>query len=150
VPQWQPGHYTPLFFLDEAVAFAAGHRPCAECRHRAFLEFASTLSGPGGAPRLRARELDARLGAERSRDVSGRRALTAMPWAGSPDGTFVVVTGGQAVVCGSHLARYDGVSYTYGARETRPRVGAAAVLTPPSAVAVLRAGYQVQIADEAR
>jgi len=31
-PQWASNHYTQLFFLDEAVAFAAGHRPCAECR----------------------------------------------------------------------------------------------------------------------
>ena len=31
-PQWAPNHYTQLFFLDEALALAAGHRPCAECR----------------------------------------------------------------------------------------------------------------------
>jgi len=33
--QWEPNHYTLLFFLDEAVALAAGHRPCAECRRSA-------------------------------------------------------------------------------------------------------------------
>ena len=34
-----PGHYTPLFFLDEAVALAAGHRPCAHCRRSDFFRF---------------------------------------------------------------------------------------------------------------
>lgn len=38
-PQWDPHHYTPLFFLDEAVALAAGHRPCAECRRADFLAY---------------------------------------------------------------------------------------------------------------
>ncbi len=36
VAQWEPNHYTVLFFLDEAVALAAGHRPCAECRRGAY------------------------------------------------------------------------------------------------------------------
>ena len=36
VPQWEQNRYTPLFFLDEAVALAAGHRPCAECRRKAY------------------------------------------------------------------------------------------------------------------
>ena len=39
VAQWEPNRYTPLFFLDEAVALSAGHRPCAECRHNAYREY---------------------------------------------------------------------------------------------------------------
>jgi hypothetical protein len=38
-PLLRPGRYTGLFFLDEAVALAAGHRPCAECRHFAYQSF---------------------------------------------------------------------------------------------------------------
>jgi hypothetical protein len=34
-----PGQYTELFFLDEATAFAAGHRPCAECQRDRFEMF---------------------------------------------------------------------------------------------------------------
>lgn len=151
VAQWQPGRYTPLFFLDEAVAFAAGHRPCAECRYRAFLAFATQLAGSAAdGKRLRAAELDSRLHAERSRDPRGRRILAPLPWADLPDGTFVVTDTGMAVVVGDHLTRYERASNTYGARDSRPRVGTAAVLTPPSAIAVLRSGYQLQIADEAR
>ena len=39
VPLWQPGHYMPLFFFDEAVALAAGHRPCGQCRHQDLTRF---------------------------------------------------------------------------------------------------------------
>jgi hypothetical protein len=59
VEQWAPRRYTPLFFLDEAVAFAAGHRPCGECRHHDYLAYRDT---PGAAS---AGELDARLDAKR-------------------------------------------------------------------------------------
>ena len=45
VPQWQPNRYTPLFFLDEAVACAAGHRPCAECRRAAYNAFRQAGAG---------------------------------------------------------------------------------------------------------
>ena len=49
-----PGPYTELFFLDEATALAAGHRPCAECRHARFLDFC-TLRGSGTSGRRRLR-----------------------------------------------------------------------------------------------
>jgi hypothetical protein len=150
VPQWEPGQYTPLFFLDEAVALAAGHRPCAECRRQAFLAFAGALAESGRGPRPRARAIDARLDAERSRDASGRRILTTLPWADLPDGVFVMADGIPAVVSGDHLTRYDRISNAYSTRDARPQADTAAVLTPPSAIAVLRAGYQPQIADEAR
>ena len=156
VPQWDPRHYTPLFFLDEAVAFAAGHRPCAECRRPAFTAFAAAWAAAHGGQCPHAPELDSRLRAEPARDPDGRRILTGMPWAGLPDGVFVLaghdLLAGQdpAVVSAGHLTRYDRVSNTYGVRCRRPRAGTATVITPPSTVAALRAGYQVQIADEAR
>src|ERR1700761_3823784 len=59
VAQWAPRRYTPLFFYDEAVAFAAGHRPCGECRHRDYLAYRDAA---GAAT---AEALDARLHAER-------------------------------------------------------------------------------------
>lgn len=149
VPQWDPRHYTPLFFLDEAVAFAAGHRPCAECRRRSFTAFADAWATALGDERLRAREIDSRLHAERLRDRHGRRALTEMPWADLPDGVFVIAGPDPGVVSGDHLTRYDRVSNTYGARYPRPRTGTATVITPPSVITVLRAGYRVQIAAEA-
>lgn len=150
VAQWHPHRYTPLFFLDEAVALAAGHRPCAECRRRDFTSFAAAVTAAGNSPRPRAAELDVRLQAERARDSRGRRRLTTGPWADVPDGAFVLAEDGPAVVTGDHLTRYNQAANAYGDRIARPRAGTAAVLTPPTAVAALRAGYPAQVADAAR
>jgi methylphosphotriester-DNA--protein-cysteine methyltransferase len=46
VVQWAPNHDTPLFFLDEAVALAAGHRPCAECRRGSHAPKRAAQLGP--------------------------------------------------------------------------------------------------------
>jgi hypothetical protein len=148
--QWHPHHYTPLFLLDEAVAFAAGHRPCAECRRRAFTAFADAVAAADGASRPRAAALDARLHAERARGPGGARQLTAVPWTRLPDGVFVLAGDVPAVVAGDHLTRYDRTANAYAGRVPRPRSGRAPVLTPPTTVAALRAGYQPQIADAAR
>ena len=71
-----------------------------------------------------------------------------MPWRGLPDGVFVRTTDGVAVVVGEHLTHWTPAGY--GTRLARPRTGEAAVVTPPSSVAVLRAGYPVQLDDTAR
>src|SRR3954471_22977462 len=61
----QPGRYTELFFLDEATAFAAGHRPCAECRredYKRFLErWPGALPGPSRAAAINDRLHEERL-----------------------------------------------------------------------------------------
>ncbi len=82
-PLMSPGTYTELFFLDEAVALAAGHRPCGECRraqYRAFIEAVNDgvetrLDGP--------RDLDRRL------NDSRRAPRTTAPLADLPNGVFV-------------------------------------------------------------
>src|SRR5690349_4103541 len=63
--QWQPHHYTVLFFHDEAVSLAAGHRPCALCRREAYDAYRNALADHDGAEPLPAKEIDARLHAER-------------------------------------------------------------------------------------
>src|SRR5438067_6325281 len=96
-----PGHYTELFFLDEATALAAGHRPCAECRHARFLAFCDAWKAArpwaGGSPRPTAAEIDDRLHDER---VGPDRSKRSFPAAldGLPDGVFVTVEawGGRA------------------------------------------------------
>jgi hypothetical protein len=59
----RPGYYTELFFLDEATALAAGHRPCAECRREAWRRFASCWAVGAGLPPgpVRAADLDRSL-----------------------------------------------------------------------------------------
>jgi hypothetical protein len=177
--QWLPRRYTHLFFHDEAVSFAAGHRPCAECRrddYRAYQQAWAaevitarpgeviTARSPAGhgtqapvlapvatpvlAPLPSAKQLNAQLHSERIVPGTHRRRLHELPWAGLPDGTFVLDDGQPALVLGDALVSWttDG----YGARRPRPTAGTATVITPPSTVAVLRAGYPVQIDDTAR
>ncbi|MGH2935211.1 MAG: hypothetical protein ACRDL2_11970 [Gaiellaceae bacterium] len=119
-----PGRYTGLFFLDEATAFAAGHRPCAECRRDDYRRFLS-LAGAS-----RADELDERLHAER---LAPHRELED-----PPDGTFVLRDGEPWLVLGNELLRWTSGGYTE--RSVRPR-GDAVVITPATTVAVLRAGW---------
>ena len=165
--QWLPHRYTHLFFHDEAVSFAAGHRPCAECRrgdYRAYQQAWAaeviTARSPAGygtpdpvlapvaAQLPSAKQLNAQLHSERIVPGTHRRRLHELPWAGLPDGTFVLEDGQPALVLGDALVPWttDG----YGARRPRPTAGTATVITPPSTVAVLQAGYPVQIDDSAK
>ncbi len=150
VPQWQPGRYTPLFFLDEAVSLAAGHRPCAECRRSDFNEFRSAWARfAGEAVPPRAPQLDAVLHGQRLPVGAGGRTLFRASWSDLPDGAFVVVERGPAVVVHDHLTPWR-PDNTYGTPVERPRRGTASVITPPASLGALRAGYPVQIADSAR
>jgi hypothetical protein len=139
-PQWAPNHYTQLFILDEAVAFAAGHRPCAECRRPDYNAYRQAWSETHGGTTIYARDMDIQLHRERT-----GMSECLLPWHALPDGVFVATGNGPAVVVGDHLAIWEEESYAYRRRLPRPTAGSATVLTPPSTVAVLRAGYPVQI-----
>lgn len=123
----QPGRYTELFFLDDATALAAGHRPCAECRrddYRRFLEL---------WPAQRAAELDAGLHAQRLR--RHELALDDLP-----DGAFVLREGEAWLVRGRRLLRWTPAGYSD--TTDRPPGERAVVLTPPSTVEVLGRGWR--------
>ena len=126
----QPGRYTELFFLDEATAFAAGHRPCAECRRADYVRFLE-LAGAGGAD-----EVDARLHAER---LDGHeRRLHPVRYPDLPDGAFVLEHGTPLLVFGERLLEWTPAGYT------RPRArphGRANAITPPTLLDVLRSGW---------
>jgi hypothetical protein len=140
--QWAPNHYTQLFFLDEAVAFAAGHRPCAECRRSDYNAYRQMWHETHGSATPCAKDIDNVLHRERA-------ASHRMQWTALPDGAFVDTDDGPAVVVGDHLAAFDEDAYTYRRLMTRPVEGAVSMLTPPSTVAVLSAGYPVQIDQSA-
>jgi hypothetical protein len=125
-PLMQPGKLTELFFLDEATAFAAGHRPCAECRRE---DYRRILALTGAA---RADEIDERLHAERLGPHVPR------PFAELPDGAFVLRDGAPWLVLGDELLRWTPGGYAE--RVARPR-GEAAVVTPATTLAALRAGW---------
>jgi hypothetical protein len=138
-PLLQPGKFTELFFLDEATAFAAGHRPCALCRredYNRFLEIWRTLhSAPSGADAV-----DARLHDERVETATlGQRHHDA-ELDDLPDGAFVLHDGAPHLVLGDELLLWSAAAYT--ARVPRPTGGCARVITPPSLVAVLRTDWE--------
>jgi hypothetical protein len=146
--QWVPHHYTFLYFHDEAVSFAAGHRPCAECRRDSYNAYRAAWAEGLGAKQPSAREMNRRLHAERIVRGSHRRRLHELPWAELPEGAFVLLGETPAVVARDHLAEWTREGYR--GRRSRPTRGMANVITPPSTVAALRAGYQAQIDDDAR
>ena len=145
--QWQPHHYTFLFFHDEAVSFAAGHRPCAECRRESYNAYRVAWADGLAVGIPPATGINKQLHAERIVRGTHRRRLHPAPWSGLPDGAFVLLDA-PAVVVGSHLAEWTHEGYR--TRHRRPRHGTAQVITPPSTAAALRAGYPVQIDDAAR
>jgi hypothetical protein len=146
-PQWQPHHYTFLYFHDEAVSFAAGHRPCAECRRESYDAYRAAWSEGVGVEVPSAKAINRQLHGERIVRGTHRRRSHGLPWPDMPDGTFVLLDGAAAVVVGTRLTTWT--HRGYGISRPRPGRGSAKVITPPSSVAALRAGYPVQIDDSA-
>ena len=87
---WLPNRWTPLFFHDEAVAFAAGHRPCGECRHGEYQAYKAAWAEAAGGPSPSAREMNRRLHSERIVRGTHRRRRHGVPWRELPEGAFVV------------------------------------------------------------
>jgi hypothetical protein len=132
-----PGTYTELFFLDEAVALAAGHRPCGECRRRDHLRFRAAWAEATGAE-PRAADMDWALHVARvTRDR--RQVRHGAEAAALPDGAFVLWEGCPHLVLGDALLPFAAVGY--GPPVAR-RAGQVTVLTPAPTVEVLRAGYR--------
>ena len=147
--QWLPHRWTHLFFHDEAVSFAAGHRPCAECRRADYVAYRDGWAAALEVPRPLAKEINRQLHGERIVRGTHRRRVHDMDFAGLPDGTFVLIDGTTpALVLDDALVEWTRSGYA--GRTTRPRSGRATVITPPSTVAVLRTGYPVQIDESAR
>jgi hypothetical protein len=136
-PRWEPRRWTPLFFWDEAVALAAGHRPCALCRRADFDAWLDAWQAAFG-DRPRVDPLDRRLHAERLDGREQRRHRQA--WADLPAGAFVAVDDSAALVLADRLVPWSVPGY--GAPVDRPGRGDASVLTPRSTVDVLRHGYR--------
>ena len=145
--QWQPHHYTVLFFHDEAVALAAGHRPCAECRRASYLEFQGSIAKTTGESALRAKQLDSRLHRERLVSRTRTRRLHDLPWRDVPPFAFVLTDAGPALVLADRLVPWT--VQGYGAPLPRPTRGSAAVLTPPTTVVALSGGFQPQVDQSA-
>ena len=138
-PLMQPGRFTELFFLDEATAFAAGHRPCALCRRDDYVRFAAIWRAihPDQAG---ADAIDTQLHTERvDADTRGQRHHEA-PMDDLPDGAFVLHDGMPHLVKGARLLRWTPSGYRD--PSARPARRRATLITPPSSVEVLRADWR--------
>jgi len=137
--------YTELFFLDETVAFAAGHRPCAECRRERFNAFRHSWRRSGRQDQLpMADEMDLEL--HRARIDRQRRKITyEAAFSSLPDGCFVRIDGSAYLVWNDCLLLWTPEGYTRRAACPGDRV--ATVLTPEPIVGCLRYGYKPQIHD---
>lgn len=141
--QWEPHHYTVLFFHDEAVSLAAGHRPCALCRRPAYDAYREAMARHDDAEPLRAKKIDDRLHTERLLRRTRTKRLHTVAWADLPDGAFVLVDAVPKLVRGDSLVSWSASGY--GASTGRPRRGKATVLTPPTTLGAMRAGYAPQV-----
>jgi hypothetical protein len=132
-----PNRYTELFFHDEAVSLAAGHRPCGECRRAAYRAFLDA-AGHSGSIKL----FDHHLHAARAipRRFEQRRHTAEAQ--GLPDGAFILTTTGPALIWQD--AQLPFAPEGYGPAQKRPQ-GGVTLLTPPPTLTALRAGYRPQI-----
>lgn len=135
----RPGWYTELFFLDEATALSAGHRPCGQCRRAAYVAFKTALAigNAGRIPEIRTgKQADLLMKVDRSRrdagDFESRRPSDL------PDGAMFE-RGGKAWLKLRDRAlewRFSG----YGNARSLP-AGSVKVITPRSTLVALGAGY---------
>ncbi|WP_227269413.1 hypothetical protein [Roseobacter weihaiensis] len=135
-----PHRYTELFFLDEAVAFAAGHRPCGECRRADYNRFRIAAEITSS---IKLFDADLHLHRVQTRPLRQRRMRAQID--DLPDGAFVLDEhGAPALIC--HDALWPFAPEGYGAARIRPKGMEVTVLTPAPLVAALRGGYTLQTA----
>lgn len=137
-PLMQPGQYTELFFLDEATALAAGHRPCAECRRHRYKEFLAAWPHRVEGKVPRAADVDLTLKNERGRQVR----IDAGSLHVLPAGTFV-----QDLETQEYYLLHAGSAYRWsfgGYAAPRPLsqlLGQVNLITPTSTVEAYKNGY---------
>ena len=132
----QPRRWTELFFLDEATAIAAGHRPCAECRRADYRRWQQAW--PGGA--VGADAMDRVLHGDRLTPAGTKRTFTR-PLGELPAGVMVLVDDAPWLVLEGGLRAWTFGGYTCDVRalDSRERL---TVLTPAVSVATIAAGYR--------
>jgi hypothetical protein len=140
-----PRRYTELFFLDEAVAFSAGHRPCAECRRERFAAFQQAWKRRNeqySNAQVSALQIDAEL--HRSRiDGAGRKVTYEAELNSLPDGCFVEIDGSAFLIWNDALLLWT--PERYARRERQPGGLMVTVLTPRPIVQCFAQGYEPDV-----
>ena len=129
--------WTELFFLDEATALSAGHRPCFYCRRDDAERFRAAWGQGNGVADVLAPDVDAVL--HRERLDRGRKRLHPLPvpWQGLPDGTMVQTEGENFLIAQGRALLWSPAGY----RRAGDVLANAMLLTPPSTLRALSAGY---------
>jgi hypothetical protein len=130
--------WTELFFLDEAVALAAGHRPCFCCRRADAEAFRAAWATATGGKLSLAPEIDAVLHEERQHRGDKRVHPMAAPVEELPDGAVIVAAGAAYTIAHGCAFRWSKEGYEVARRIPVPD----GVLTPPSTLSAIRAGYR--------
>jgi hypothetical protein len=146
-PVFEPNSYSQLFFVDEATAFAAGHRPCAECRRARFNEFkaawieANRELIQGENPTIA--DIDKVIHAERVTEEKHKRTFVAQ--LGSlPAGTMIAVEGTPLLIWRGKLLPWSFEGYGK-SQASLPPSTSVQVLTPASVVRVFASGFTPQV-----
>lgn len=135
-----PGTYTELFFLDEAVALAAGHRPCGECRRTQYRSYILAVNDDSHVPLDGPKDLDRRLNESR-RAPRGTAAVASLP-----DGVFVTLADDDyRLIWNGALHRWSPNGYVDAMPVANACVDRVDVMTPSLSVAALRRGYHVEV-----
>ena len=130
--------WTELFFLDEATAFAAGHRPCFYCRRDDANRFRAAWEKGNGFADVLARDIDAVLHRERLDRGEKRLHPLPMPLEQLPDGAMVQADEESYLIVQGRALLWSMAGY----RKSTPRSIDAMLLTPPSTLRALDAGYR--------
>jgi hypothetical protein len=130
--------WTELFFLDEATAFAAGHRPCFYCRRDDAVRFRAAWEAGNGVAGVLAHDIDAVLHRERLSGGKKRVHVFAMPLERLPDGAMLLEGAESYLVLRGRALKWSPAGYHAAQNALR----GAMLLTPPSTLRALSAGYR--------
>jgi len=148
---FHPHRYSELFFLDEATAFSAGHRPCAQCRRARYTDFKGAwcaANRENEARTIPVAEIDKQLHAERvARD--GTKVTFSTEFANIPVGTFIEVDGDAWLYWQGQLKKWSPAGYIAIGEPPAPRT-CVTVLTPFSIVRIFAQGFTPQLHESAR
>lgn len=145
-PFMQPGGYTELFFLDEATALSAGHRPCGECRKEDYEKFKSAWNAAKGTD-ASIKEIDRQLHAERL--ISSKDGKPAQQRLDElPDGVMFAINDQAFLKWKDDVLAWSPTGYSLPRVEVSKKQ-VVSVLTPASIIDVIRKGYQVRVHETA-
>lgn len=135
--------YSELFFLDEATALAAGHKPCAHCRRSRYSEFKELWRQANGLSEfesLSSEQMDSQLHKERVSSERTKKTFEAS-YGSLPDGTFIELNNGAHLVWENNIYRWSYQGYSRG-EDSIAKNQLVKVITPKTIVRMYSSGFK--------